>query len=149
MAYNQSDEDEEDNGFLGTPFAPLEGDQIVSRKPDLDLTVRDSKGRRRFHGAFTGGFSAGHFMTVGSEEGFTPQQFVSNRSQRWDQTLIQRKPENFMDSEDLDVFGIAPQKVSTKEEFTEEEFAGMGCHLFLCKRFIDFVLTQVFVKLIL
>ena len=31
--------------------------------------VRDEKGRRRLHGAFTGGFSAGYFNTVGSKEG--------------------------------------------------------------------------------
>ena len=28
--------------------------------------VTDSEGRRRFHGAFTGGFSAGYYNTVGS-----------------------------------------------------------------------------------
>lgn len=117
---------DEDEGFFGTPFPPLEEEQLVKRKPELDLTVRDSQGRRRFHGAFTGGFSAGHYMTVGSEEGFTPQQYKSNRQQRWDQSLIQRKPENFMDSEDLDVFGIAPKKITTKDEFIEQEFAGMA-----------------------
>lgn len=31
--------------------------------------VRDEQGRRRFHGAFTGGFSAGYFNSVGSKEG--------------------------------------------------------------------------------
>ena len=31
--------------------------------------VRDEQGRRRLHGAFTGGFSAGYFNTVGSKEG--------------------------------------------------------------------------------
>ena len=34
-----------------------------------DLQAQDSKGRPRFHGAFTGGFSAGYFNTVGSKEG--------------------------------------------------------------------------------
>ena len=34
-----------------------------------DIQARDSKGRPRFHGAFTGGFSAGYFNTVGSKEG--------------------------------------------------------------------------------
>ena len=42
-------------------------------------TVRDERGRRRFHGAFTGGFSAGHFNTVGSVEGFAPKSFKSAR----------------------------------------------------------------------
>lgn len=31
--------------------------------------ARDENGKRRFHGAFTGGFSAGYFNTVGSKEG--------------------------------------------------------------------------------
>lgn len=35
----------------------------------LTIQVRDEKGRKRFHGAFTGGFSAGYFNSVGSKEG--------------------------------------------------------------------------------
>lgn len=31
--------------------------------------VRDEQGRRRLHGAFTGGFSAGYYNSVGSKEG--------------------------------------------------------------------------------
>ena len=34
-----------------------------------EIQAKDSKGRPRFHGAFTGGFSAGYFNTVGSKEG--------------------------------------------------------------------------------
>ncbi len=41
--------------------------------------VTDEQGRRRFHGAFTGGFSAGYFITVGSEVGWRPAAFSSNR----------------------------------------------------------------------
>lgn len=43
----------------------------VPKKPLAvqDLSVKDSKGRTRFHGAFTGGYSAGYFNTVGSKEG--------------------------------------------------------------------------------
>lgn len=36
---------------------------------DMNLQVRDEEGRRRFHGAFTGGYSAGYYNTVGSKEG--------------------------------------------------------------------------------
>ena len=36
---------------------------------DFLTQVRDEQGRRRFHGAFTGGYSAGYFNTVGSKEG--------------------------------------------------------------------------------
>ena len=46
-------------------------DEAPVRKPIglHEQTVRDSQGRIRFHGAFTGGFSAGYFNTVGSEAG--------------------------------------------------------------------------------
>lgn len=38
--------------------------------PLHEQTVKDEKGRYlRFHGAFTGGFSAGYFNTVGTKEG--------------------------------------------------------------------------------
>lgn len=129
------DEDDDDDYLIGTQFAPLEEDELASKKPDLDLTVRDEKGRRRFHGAFTGGFSAGYWNTVGSAEGFTPSQFVSSRSERFDQSRagVKRKPEEFMDQEDLGVFGIAPQKIRTKDKFAEQPFAGQKIifsHLF-------------------
>lgn len=52
-----NDEEEEEETFFGTPLPQLENDETVSRKPDIDQTVRDEKGRRRFHGAFTGGVS--------------------------------------------------------------------------------------------
>lgn len=34
-----------------------------------EIQPRDEEGRRRFHGAFTGGYSAGYYNTVGSKEG--------------------------------------------------------------------------------
>jgi len=36
---------------------------------DASRSTQDSRGRPRFHGAFTGGFSAGYFNTVGTKEG--------------------------------------------------------------------------------
>ena len=47
-----------------------------------DQEATDDQGRRRFHGAFTGGYSAGFFNTVGSLEGFTPAGFSSSRQDR-------------------------------------------------------------------
>ncbi|KAI9098159.1 hypothetical protein DFS34DRAFT_619811 [Phlyctochytrium arcticum] len=61
--------------------------------------ARDEQGRKRLHGAFTGGFSAGYFNTVGSKEGWTPSTFVSSRSSRY--AGGGAKPEDFMDEEDL------------------------------------------------
>ena len=49
--------------------------------------VTDAEGRRRFHGAFTGGYSAGYYNTVGSLEGWNPSAYNSSREdrtkQRW------------------------------------------------------------------
>ena len=45
-------------------------DEVIKKPTRVqDQTAHDAQGRRRFHGAFTGGFSAGYFNTVGSEQG--------------------------------------------------------------------------------
>jgi hypothetical protein len=66
--------------------------------PVWQQVVTDERGIRRFHGAFTGGFSAGYGGTVGSKDGFTPTQFVSSRSKR--ATIVASTVEDFMDDED-------------------------------------------------
>lgn len=69
----------------------------------LSLQVYDDQGRRRFHGAFTGGFSAGYYNTVGSKEGWTPSTFRSSRKdkEKGRERNAERKVEDFMDEEDL------------------------------------------------
>ncbi|EDV29064.1 uncharacterized protein TRIADDRAFT_52573 [Trichoplax adhaerens] len=113
---------------IGTPFEVL--DENEPRKKPIPIheqVVKDEKGRRRFHGAFTGGFSAGYFNTVGSKEGWTPSAFVSSRSDRKDKMPVSSNPEDFMDAEDFEDFGIAPKRVTVKEKFagSELEFAGL------------------------
>jgi G patch domain-containing protein 1 len=94
--------------------------------------VRDEQGRRRLHGAFTGGFSAGYFNTVGSKEGtfisisltlvfydrifsgWTPSTFVSSRSDRAKQKGS--RPEDFMDEEDLAELREGQKLVDTNDE---------------------------------
>lgn len=81
-------------------------------------TVRDERGRQRFHGAFTGGFSAGHFNSVGTVEGFRPKQFVSHRkSDQTNSSNFSHKPEDYMDEEDFGEFGIAPKKIRLSRVF--------------------------------
>ncbi|CAN7950171.1 unnamed protein product, partial [Ixodes hexagonus] len=80
-------------------------------------TVRDAQGRRRFHGAFTGGFSAGFYNTVGTKEGWTPATFKSSKANKSDNVPL--RPEDFMDEEDLGEFGIAPRKIQVKEDFVD------------------------------
>lgn len=69
----------------------------------------DEKGRRRFHGAFTGGFSAGYFNTVDTPEGWKPSQFQSSRAERHKRQ--EQKAEDFMDEEDYE--NIMSGSVST------------------------------------
>ncbi|EIW75240.1 hypothetical protein CONPUDRAFT_147355 [Coniophora puteana RWD-64-598 SS2] len=86
--------------LIGTPLPPLEKSKDTGEfVPLWKQEVRDEKGRRRLHGAFTGGFSAGYFNSVGSKEGWAPSTFVSSRSDR--AKGHQARPEDFMDEEDL------------------------------------------------
>nr|GMC60219.1 G patch domain-containing protein TGH [Ipomoea batatas] len=106
------DSDEEDFVFFGTPIEREE--DVSSRKkkavaeasgqlrslPAWKQEVRDEEGRRRFHGAFTGGYSAGYYNTVGSKEGWTPQSFTSSRKSRAE--VKQQSIYNFLDDDEKD-----------------------------------------------
>lgn len=107
---------------FGTPLEPLEEDEVPSKKPVAieDQIVTDENGRRRFHGAFTGGFSAGFWNTVGSLEGWKPQSFKSSRSEKAEKRQ-QQQPTDFMDDEDLGEFGIAPQRIQAREDFAKND----------------------------
>nr|XP_026247063.1 G patch domain-containing protein 1 [Urocitellus parryii] len=119
MAALDSDS-EEDLVSYGTGLEPLEeGERPKKPIPLQDQTVRDEKGRyKRFHGAFSGGFSAGYFNTVGSKEGWTPSTFISSRQNRADKSVL--GPEDFMDEEDLSEFGIAPKAIVTTDDFASK-----------------------------
>ncbi|KAK7991767.1 hypothetical protein PG996_013220 [Apiospora saccharicola] len=122
---------------FGTPLPPLdrEARDDGSYVPVWKQEVRDERGRKRLHGAFTGGFSAGYFNTVGSKEGWTPSAFVSSRTNRHNKDKDggaieggeaaaakpqQQRPEDFMDEEDL-----ADQAEAQKLQ-TAAGFAGLG-----------------------
>ena len=72
---------------------------------------RTTKRRDRFHGAFRGGFSAGHFNTVGSSKGWKPEY---NDEEEQDQYDIGKKKKikpsskvllDYMDEEDVNDWG--------------------------------------------
>ncbi|XP_069031164.1 G patch domain-containing protein 1 isoform X2 [Embiotoca jacksoni] len=114
-----SDSDgDEDFVTYGTPLEPLEEDEPLRKPVPLhDQTVKDERGRyQRFHGAFTGGFSAGYFNTVGTKEGWAPSTFVSSRQQKAGRQ--DARPEDFMDEEDFGEHGIAPREITTSQEFS-------------------------------
>lgn len=105
---------------IGTPLPPLEKAKDTGEfVPLWKQEVRDEKGRRRLHGAFTGGFSAGYFNTVGTKEGWAPSTFVSSRNDRAKARAA--RPEDFMDEEDL-----AEMQESRKlvDEHDEMDFGG-------------------------
>ncbi|CAD7696172.1 unnamed protein product [Ostreobium quekettii] len=104
-----SESDGEDYIFLGTPIEDEEGPSRRYRKqaqdpratrglPVWEQEVTDAEGRRRFHGAFTGGFSAGYYNTVGSKEGFAPTSFRTSRSNRAGPRA--QKVEDFLDEDE-------------------------------------------------
>ncbi|KAH9208422.1 hypothetical protein DL95DRAFT_395269 [Leptodontidium sp. 2 PMI_412] len=109
---------------FGTPLPPLDPDvrDDGSYVPVWKQEVRDERGLKRLHGAFTGGFSAGYYNTVGSKEGWTPSTFVSSRTNRKkdEPKPAQQRPEDFMDEED-----IADAEDARRVQ-TAEGFAGLG-----------------------
>ncbi|ESO02176.1 hypothetical protein HELRODRAFT_188610 [Helobdella robusta] len=114
----KSDDEKDDFVTIGTPLPQYNEDEHISRKPIAvhEQVVRDAQGRIRFHGAFTGGFSAGYFNTVDTKEGWAPKTFKSSKFERSRQENVQ-KPEDFMDEEDFGEFGIAPKKLATKDKY--------------------------------
>lgn len=104
------DSDSEDYCVVGTPLE-CEEEARGYRKKVQDLAVTkalpvhkqeatDAEGRRRFHGAFTGGFSAGYFNTVGSKEGWAPSAFRSSRDDRADRQSHVQTATDFMDEDE-------------------------------------------------
>uniref|UniRef100_A0A0C9RM12 CG8833_1 protein n=1 Tax=Fopius arisanus TaxID=64838 RepID=A0A0C9RM12_9HYME len=112
------DSDNENYVTFGEPLEPLDEENLPRKKPVTieEQIATDAQGRRRFHGAFTGGFSAGYFNTVGTRDGWRPQQFKSSRSNK--AGSVNQLPEDFMDEEDTGEFGIAPTAIRTSSDYT-------------------------------
>ncbi|KAI9814459.1 MAG: hypothetical protein M1827_003315 [Pycnora praestabilis] len=108
----------------GTPLPPLDPEvrDDGSYVPVWKQEVTDEQGRKRLHGAFTGGFSAGYFNTVGSKEGWAPSAFVSSRANRKKDAdkIAQQRPEDFMDDEDL------ADTAEAQRLETTDAFGGLG-----------------------
>ncbi|KAM0722990.1 hypothetical protein Q7P37_001188 [Cladosporium fusiforme] len=110
----------------GTPLPAYdpEARDDGSYVPIWKQEVTDERGRKRLHGAFTGGYSAGYFNSVGSKEGWAPSTFVSSRKDRdrgqKDGKPRQQRPEDFMDDEDL------AERAEAQQLETQGAFAGLG-----------------------
>jgi hypothetical protein len=81
--------------------------------------VLDERGRPlRFHGAFTGGFSAGYFNTVGSAEGWTPSTFVSSRTKKAERIENTNSTTNNSKTSDIQAFDAIKQYMDAEDEET-------------------------------
>lgn len=137
--------DAEDFVFYGTPIEREE--EISSRRkkavaeasgqlrtlPAWKQEVTDEEGRRRFHGAFTGGYSAGYYNTVGSKEGWAPKSFTSSRKNRAE--INQQSILNFLDEDEkaelegrslgtsmqFDTFGFTAAELARKQVEKEQQ----------------------------
>mmetsp|Transcript_38193 Transcript_38193/g.123595 ORF Transcript_38193/g.123595 Transcript_38193/m.123595 type:complete len:207 (+) Transcript_38193:19-639(+) len=78
---------------------------------------------RNFHGAFTGGWSAGYFNSVGSKEGWAPSEWKSSRGARTEG--VAQRVEDFMDDEDL-AGHQAERRVVTRGGFSGAAPAAAG-----------------------
>ncbi|KAM7279485.1 hypothetical protein ACFE04_006619 [Oxalis oulophora] len=106
--------DEEDFVFVGTAIEREEEVTTRRKKAIAEAAgnlrtlapwkqeVLDEEGRRRFHGAFTGGYSAGYYNTVGSKEGWAPQTFTSSRKNRAE--IKNQSVLNFLDEDEKSEF---------------------------------------------
>lgn len=66
---------------------------------------RLTKERDRFHGAFKGGFSAGHFNTVGSSKGWNPEQNNPSETSKRMKRPFSKILLDYMDEEDANEWG--------------------------------------------
>lgn len=84
---------------IGTSFDDEKETTLTGRglRPWEQKVADEKTGKRKFHGAFTGGFVAGFNNTCGSEIGFTPSTFVSSRERRG---TFKQDIKDFMDHED-------------------------------------------------
>ena len=99
---------------VGNPFEDKSETTLTGRglMPWEQKVADERTGKRKFHGAFTGGFQAGYKNTCGSNLGFTPQTFVSNRNNR---ANVTQEITDFMDHEDIEEISINNIKASGKE----------------------------------
>mmetsp|Transcript_60953 Transcript_60953/g.145248 ORF Transcript_60953/g.145248 Transcript_60953/m.145248 type:complete len:783 (+) Transcript_60953:45-2393(+) len=100
---------------------PRQEKYVEVRRPDG--SVAKARGERTFYGAFTGGFSAGYWNTVGSKEGWAPASFSSSRKQRAQHS---QRVEDFMDDEDLQEHQSSHRTIAPQEEFMPKGPAARG-----------------------
>ena len=97
----REDKKDEDIYILGTRLAGTDK-TLEESGTGYNPVMIDRRGNRRFHGAFTGGFSAGHFNTVGSVQGYKAkyESWTSSRNNK-NKQRIKQTPMDFMDDEDM------------------------------------------------
>ena len=141
------DSDSEDFVAIGTSFEREEASRSYrQKKPSASSLATtkalpahlqvptDSEGRRRFHGAFEGGFSAGYFNTVGSKEGWAPSSFRSSRGDRAPANDERSRAEAYMDDDEREA--LQASRLEARDAFdtfgegamrkAQRQFAGVA-----------------------
>ena len=141
------DSDSEDFVAIGTSFEREEASRSYrQKKPSASSLATtkalpahlqvptDSEGRRRFHGAFEGGFSAGYFNTVGSKEGWAPSAFRSSRGDRAPANDERSRAEAYMDDDEREA--LQASRLEARDAFdtfgegamrkAQRQFAGVA-----------------------
>jgi len=99
------------------------GQQKKTKRQQRQPQQSSSSSVPRFHGAFTGGFSAGYFNSVGTEDGWQPSaadggdgggdRTAADDEQRPRRGRREQRLEDFMDEQDHDEWG-GPTSLSSK-----------------------------------
>lgn len=115
--------EEEVESRAGQHSKAVQDPSLTKSLPVWKQEVTDAEGRRRFHGAFTGGYSAGFYNTVGSQEGWQPKTFKSSRDKRSGDR--QQNVEDFMDEDELEL----RQKSSVETKAAYDTFGDTATEL--------------------
>lgn len=109
---------------------PSTGAMGSVRESHNEWYKREVERGRRFHGAWSGGFSAGYHNTVGSERGWEPSAFRSSRSDR--AQVKQLTPAEIGDEED----GLLGGRLTVSDAYERggEEESGSRATLRLLRR---------------
>ncbi|KAK8795620.1 hypothetical protein WA158_000277 [Blastocystis sp. Blastoise] len=112
----------------------------MSKRFSKDIVV-DEKGKRKFHGAFTGGFDTDYYNSAYDGENFTPSSFISSRNSR--HVFNQQNSTDFMDEQDKK---NAYTNLRVKEPYKDNKNSKTNPVSFSSNTFKDSNSTKVIVK---
>lgn len=131
--FEEVDIDEYDFSQGNRTFAGLRHDDNLTGKQKRALDRAENPQAQRpskFHGAFTGGFSAGFKNSVATQEGWDTKTFQSSRSRR--AIYGEQRISDYADDEDMAEFGtsLPSHELTAHRDVLQLEGDDIGSHLF-------------------